>query len=218
MNLNPSEVNQKLESLKNFPLQQTNSAESSNFGNLPNLNADNPLESPDFKARKTVENFASMDSNPMSSNFGGSNNIKGDDALFGGGNNFDELKNDLGNSMGNRLESLNFAGNDKLSSNGNELSSNDLSLPKGGGFDQFNDNIDQRDGSVGGGEQLTSNFDAEDESVQSRMYASPDDMWNDNQYDSMSNYDFPNSYYDESASNSWMMEDYAGYRRLVFDT
>ena len=217
MNLNPSELNQKLESLKNFPLQQSNSGESSNLGNLPNLNADNPLESPDFTASKTVENFASMDNNPMSSNFAGTNNIKGDDALFGGGNNLDELKNDLGNSMSNRLESLNFPGNDKLNSNSNELSSNDPSLPNGDGFDQFNDNIGQRDGPMGG-EQLPSNFDGDDGSLQSRMYASPDDMWNVNQYDSMSNYDFPNSYYDDSASNSWVMEDYAGYRRLVVDT
>ena len=216
MNQNPSELNEKLERLKNFPLQQSNSLGNEYFGGLPSLNVNSPLGSPDFTAKNNAENFGSMNNNPMSSDFAGGNNIDGDNALFGGGNNFDELKSDLENPKGNRLGSLNFAGNDKLNSDSNGVSSNALSLPKESGFDQFHDDIDQRDGPIGG-EQLSSNFDSEDESLQSRMYASPDDVWNGNQYDSMSNFDFPNPYYDDSASNSLMMEDYAGYRRLVFD-
>ena len=202
MNNNPSQLHNELEKMKNFPLQFFNSPGSNSLEDIPNLNTDKPLETPNFAASKSVENFGD---NP---DFTGSNNINGDNALFGGGNNFDELKNDLENSMKNEV--TNFFGKNKMNMNENTLNDENLQTRENG-FNSFNDNIDQKDGAVNN--QFLSNGEFD----QSRLYESNDDMWNVGQYDSISNYDFPSSYYDNNGENNWMMEDYPGYRRLVED-
>ncbi len=217
-NSNPSQLSNLLENMKNFPLQLPKSPGSNNFGNLANLNS-NPLQTPNFAASKSAENFENMDSNPLSPNFAGSNNFNGDNALFGGGNNLDEVKNDLRNSMSNGFESTDVAGNNKLNSNENGFNSNGAGISKGNSFNQYMDNIDQKDGPIN--DPLLSNFDGDKKSQfdQSRLYESDDDMWNFGQYDSMTNYDFPASYYNSGdQSYSWMMGDVNGYRRLVLDT
>lgn len=220
-NIGSPESNKIFENLKNFPLQLPNAPGTNNFGNLPNL-INNPLLSPNFAASKSVENFENTaDNNLLSPDFSASNNFDGDNALFGGGNNLDILKNDLGNTnniMSSAFDSRNLLGNN----NGLVSNSRNLQLAKGNNFNPFKDNIEQKDGPIG--DPMLSNFaggDGEDGTPQidqSRFYASNDDMFG--QYDSSSNYNFPNSYYDnDDASRSWTMEDYSdytAYRRFVF--
>jgi hypothetical protein len=195
-----SQVHNLFENMKNFPLQLSNSPGNNNFGNLPN-----PLLTPNFAASKSVENFESMDNDPLSPSFAGSNNFLGDNALFGGGSHLDDVN--LRNSMGNGNESPDFSG--KFSFNENGFNSKSGNPMKGNGFNQVMDNNDQTDGPMSnpfsdyGGQK----FD------ESRIYESRDDMWNGGQYDAMPNYGYPNSYYDNG--NSWLTEDYNGYRRLV---
>jgi hypothetical protein len=216
---NPSQLSSLLESLKNFPLPSSN-ALGSDLRNLPNLNS-NSLQTPNFPGSESVKSFENLNNDPLSPTFAGSNNVNGDNAFFGGGNNLENVNTDLGNGFG----APDNLGNDKSSSNENALDSNALAngldTTKGNGFNQFKDNIDQKDGPMSN--PLLSNFYGDMKSSQfdqSRLYGSDDDLWNFGQYDdSTSNDDFPTSYYDNGdASNSWMMEDYNGYRRLVIET
>ena len=212
-NANPSQVSSLLESMKNFPLHLPNAPGNNAFGNLPNLNS-NPSQTPNFPDSKSVDSFENTNSNLLSPTFSGSNNVDGDNALFGGGNNLDDVKNDLRNSMGNAFEGQDAVENDENVLNSNGLA-NDMDPSKGNTYNQFKDNADQKDGPMNN--PFLSDFDGGSKQFdQSRLYESGDDLWNLGQYDSTSNYDFPSSYYDSGdASNSWMMEDYNGYRRLV---
>lgn len=189
------------------------------FRNMLNPNV-NPVDTPNFADGKGVKNFEKMDesnTNPLSPTFAGSNNFNGDDALFGGGNSLDYVKNYLANSMGSGVNTQNLLGQ----SNGNGFTSNYANIQKwNGDLNLFHDDIAQKDGPINN--PLLSNFNDDETSTQfdrSRLFAKADDVWNDEKYDSMSNYGLPNSYYDNGDSSSpWMVgNDYTGYRRLVDD-